>query len=236
MWFHHIPRSEARPPRDGLDVIQRAFGYLPAHLAYEVDGTVQGILPLVVVRSALTGMRLVSLPYSGPVGPVGSSDEAVDALVSASVRHRAEHGCAYLHLQVRRRLPALSERLVVRTEPIVCSGLPLPGDDSVVWASLGKTLRWEIRKARRLGVSVSTAEGVNDLKRFYGLHIKTHRKHGLPPQPYRLFTLMLETLAPRGMLRLLIASLDGQPIHGAMCLRYKGVWSTSGASGAPRVP
>ncbi len=208
-----------------LDVIQRAFGYLPAHLAYEVDGVLKGVLPLMLIRSALTGKRLVSLPYSGPAGPVGTSEKAVDTLVSAAVQNTHELGCSYLNLQAREKLPPLSESLLISTEPIVCSGVQLHDDVSVTWASLGKAVRREVRKARKLGVSVSIAESVDDLKSFYNLHVKTHRKHGLPPQPYRLFEAMWEKLVPKGMLRLLVASLDGKPIHAAICLSHKNVLS-----------
>jgi len=208
-----------------LDVIKRTYGYRPEHLAYEVDGTIEGILPLLLVRSVVTGARLVSLPYSGPAGPVGATDDAVNALVTAAVRLRVERGCGHLNLQVRQRLPAPSESRLASTVPIVCSGLPLTGDPSVAWASLRKVLRWEIRRARRFGISVSAAEGARDLETFYRLHIETHRRHGLPPQPWRLFELMREILAPLGMLRLLVASFDGRPIHAALCLRHQRVWS-----------
>lgn len=208
-----------------LEVLQRTYGYQPEHLAYEVDGALEGILPLLRVRSVLTGARLVSLPYSGPAGPVGSSDDAVDALVAAAVRLRAERGCAHLNLQVKRRLPPRSEGPLARTAPIVCSSLSLGGDPSVTWARLRKTLRWEIRRAGGLGVSVSAAEGGRGLDTFYRLHIETHRRHGLPPQPSRLFELMQDILAPRGMFRLLVASLNGRPIHAAICLTHKDVCS-----------
>ncbi len=79
-----------------IAVTQRTFGYLPAHLAYEEDGILKGVLPLVQVRSALTGKRLVSLPYSGPSGPVGVSEESVNALVAAAVRKTTELGANYL--------------------------------------------------------------------------------------------------------------------------------------------
>src|SRR5688500_14673472 len=69
-----------------LEVLKRTFGYQPAHLAYEHDGKLLGVLPLVAVRSRFTGQRLVSLPFSGPAGPLGSSREVVDALVGAATR------------------------------------------------------------------------------------------------------------------------------------------------------
>jgi CelD/BcsL family acetyltransferase involved in cellulose biosynthesis len=221
-----------RHPRAGvfhtsawLDVIQRTYQYHSAHLGYEVDGTLHGVLPLLLIRSPLTGARLVSLPYSGPAGPLGASDAAVDALVTTALRRRAELGCAYMNLQVRHRLPPPCHGRLPSTEPTVCSAVPLAGDPSALWASLGKTRRWEIRTAQRLGVTVATVDGDDALRRFYALHARTHRKHGLPPQPYRLFERMLRTLGPRGMLQLHIASLDGCPVHAAICLRYKDVCS-----------
>ena len=59
-----------------LEVLRRSFGYQPAHLAYEQNGQVLGVLPLMAIRSRFTGRRLVSLPFSGPAGPLGDAPDA----------------------------------------------------------------------------------------------------------------------------------------------------------------
>jgi CelD/BcsL family acetyltransferase involved in cellulose biosynthesis len=222
----HHPKAGIFHTSAWIDVTQRAFDYFPAHLAYDVDGVLEAVLPLVLVRSVLTGSRLVSLPYSGPAGPAGVSEETVDALVAAATEKTTALRCGYLNLQTGEPLPPRSESLFVGTQPIVCSGIQLRGDASAIWTgSLKDTVRREINKARKSGVSVRLAESVNDLKSFYDLHVKTHHKHGLPPQPYRLFKLMWDTLVPKGMLRLFIALLDGRPIHASIYVGYKSVLS-----------
>src|SRR5579864_7253946 len=48
-----------------LDVLSRVYGYRPVHLlAHDAGGQVTGYLPLCLIQSALTGRRLVSLPFA----------------------------------------------------------------------------------------------------------------------------------------------------------------------------
>ena len=52
------PRGSVWHSSAWVRVTQRTYGYRPAHLAFERDGALEGILPLVLVDSRLTGRRL----------------------------------------------------------------------------------------------------------------------------------------------------------------------------------
>jgi len=47
-----------------LGTLQRAFDYTGAHLACVVDGTLTGVLPLLLVESRVTGRRLSAVFWS----------------------------------------------------------------------------------------------------------------------------------------------------------------------------
>src|SRR5438093_13282408 len=87
-WDDFVVRHPlARLPHSSpwLGIVQRSYGYQPAHLAYETDGTIEGLLPLLMISSKLTGRRLVSFPLSHPTGPLGTSQEIVNALVAGAI-------------------------------------------------------------------------------------------------------------------------------------------------------
>jgi CelD/BcsL family acetyltransferase involved in cellulose biosynthesis len=223
----------ARHPQAGvwhgsawLGVTERTYGYRPAHLAYERAGAFQAILPLVVVRSRLTGKRLVSLPFSGPAGPLGDSPSAVDALIGAAMQLRSTLGCAYLCLTGVDGLDGPHARRLSSAQPFVCSILPLGEPPEKLWNSaLKREVRDEIRSARRRGVSIRLADEPRDLRGFYSLYARTARRHGMPPQPRALFDRMWEAFAPAGQLVLVEARLADRLIHAQLCLAFKDVLS-----------
>ncbi len=66
-------------------------------------------------------------------------------------------------------------------------------------------IRWAVRKASRLGVTVREASSPADVRRWYELYLQTMREHAVPPRPLRMFEIMWEILAPGGLMRLLLA-------------------------------
>jgi CelD/BcsL family acetyltransferase involved in cellulose biosynthesis len=204
-----------------LEILQHSYGYKPAHLAYEEDGVLRGILPLLQVRSALTGKRLVSLPFSGPAGPLGTSQIVVDALVGGAMEMTSELGCSYLKLSGRGDWPPPSETRLAVEERFMCSIVPLT-DPSRVWAGIPqRKVRQEIRRAERRGVVVRASYDREDLARFYELAVQTFRKHGIPPQPYGMFESMWDVLQRRDMISLFLATLDGRVINAMLCVSFK---------------
>src|SRR4051812_14227829 len=66
-------------------VISRVFGHECPYLeARAPDGTLEGVLPLVRLRSSVLGHYLVSMPFLNYGGPLGTT-EAIRALVSDAV-------------------------------------------------------------------------------------------------------------------------------------------------------
>src|SRR5262245_41514867 len=57
-------------------VIEQTFGHHTAYLAASSGGTIQGVLPLVRMRSRLFGHFLTSMPFVNYGGVLASSPEA----------------------------------------------------------------------------------------------------------------------------------------------------------------
>lgn len=228
-WDDFLARqSEARLCHSSswLDILQRTYGYLPVHLAYEVDGTLHGVLPLVMIRSPLTGKRLVSLPFSGPAGPVGTSPEAVDALLAAAVGMTSDLRCSYLNIQSTSIEPREPFNGFARLKPFVTSVIPLQAGARELWRHIPvRTVRQDINRGKRRGVSVRVADRKQDVSTFYELFVQTSRKHGMPPQPYELFDIMWDVLRPQQMLHLFLAVLNDRVINALLCFTFRDVLS-----------
>ena len=77
-------------------------------------------------------------------------------------------------------------------------------DEPAILAQMHRKCRQSITKAERLGVRVVEADGTR-LEDFYGIHTDAMRRAGVSPRTVGTYRHMWDTLAPRGMARLLFA-------------------------------
>lgn len=208
-----------------LEVLRRTYPFQPAHLAYEEDGALHGVLPLFLVASPLTGRRLVSLPFSGPAGPVGRTPEATAALVDAALSLGRARRCAYVNLQCRDDLQRLDGSDFATERSFVCSALPLTWEGNAPHFPRPRSCRQEIARGRRRGVQVEVTADPAELGAFYRLYLATGRHHGMPPQPFALFRHMWEAFAPRGAFHLVLARQQQTPVYAMLCLTHRDVIS-----------
>jgi serine/alanine adding enzyme len=143
-------------------------------------GRLQGVLPLVRVRTALFGHYLVSLPFVNYGGPLGSPD-AVRLLADDAVERARRDRVKLLELRNRGELPIdlpASHRKVTVV-------LELPDDPAVLFKSFEAKLRTQVRKPQKEGVTVRF--GSDQVIPFYGVFARHMRDLGTPTQPLDLF-------------------------------------------------
>ena len=79
-----------------------------------------------------------------------------------------------------------------------------------------------IARAEREGVEVRAAVSRDDLEVFYGLHLRTRRRQGVPIQPRRFFDLLWERVLEPGLGTILLAYHGGTALAGALFLTWNG--------------
>ena len=85
-------------------------------------------------------------------------------------------------------------------------------------------VNWAVNKAVKLGLQVRAADCEADVVRWYPLYLEAMRHHAFPPRPERFFCDLWATLAPLGLMKLLIAERTegrrNRMIAGSVFLRY----------------
>ncbi len=167
-------------------VMERVFGHECVYLSARAhDGALDGVLPLVRVKSPVFGHFLVSMPFLNYGGPLGS-DRAVEALM-ATAADRARRDRVSL-AELRNRAP-LSQPpggdWVASTRKITVV-LPIPaGGEAMLWKALDGKLRSQVRRPQKEGVTVRF--GPDQVAPFYSVFAHHMRDLGTPAQPRRLF-------------------------------------------------
>ena len=157
---------------------------LGAECLYQVatapDGAIEGVLPLVRVRSRIFGHYLVSLPflnYGGPLGSTAARRCLTEAAVSEARRSRAD----LLELRTRDAnaldLPVSSRKITVI--------LDLPATRDELWKGFTAKLRNQIRRPTKEGFV--TRFGLDQRDAFYEVFARNMRDLGTPVLPRALF-------------------------------------------------
>ena len=79
-----------------------------------------------------------------------------------------------------------------------------------------------IARSEREGVEVRAAESRDDLEAFYGLHLRTRRRQGVPVQPRRFFDLLWARLLEPRLGTILLAYRGETALAGALFLSWNG--------------
>jgi hypothetical protein len=143
-------------------VFARGLGHRCHYLAARAGGAIQGVLPLVEVRSWLFGRALSSLPYVNYGGVLAASGEAEKALLTEAGRLAAERRLDFVVLRHRRQV---FPELPARTHKVTLC-LPLQTDNAGMWNALDRKVRNQIRKAEKSGLE-TTSGGTELLDDFY---------------------------------------------------------------------
>jgi CelD/BcsL family acetyltransferase involved in cellulose biosynthesis len=184
------------------------------------DGRLAAGLPLARVRSALTGTRLVALPFSDLCEPVVAEearDEALPALADALAELHHWEG---VDIELRAPLPALPGAISGR--PFLHHALDLTQGVEAVESGFARSqIARGIRKAEREGVTIEFAANRRALDEFFRLHVRTRRHQGVPTQPKR-FIRRFEALFRDGLGWVALARQEEATIAAAVFLSFNG--------------
>ncbi len=194
---------------DWQSVFATAFGHECVYLMARSGAHVEGILPLVHIRSLMFGNTLTSLPFLNYGGVMADSTDAAAALVRAAREEAERRRCG--HVELRHVEPQFPSLPCKRHKVSMRLGL---GDR--LWDGLDRKVRNQIRKAEKSGLTVERGgeELVGD---FYTVFARNMRDLGTPVYSRRLFGEVLRTFPQRAQLH--IVRLNREPVAAGVTYR-----------------
>jgi FemAB-related protein (PEP-CTERM system-associated) len=204
-------------------VIRNAYGHIPLYLHAEDGDGRRGVLPAFIVRRPVGGTVVCSMPYLDGGGPSGGSAVLTDVLEARLIEEARTTGAAAVELRSPHRLAIASTPL----EHKVNLTLPLPSDPERLWRQLDGSVRNQIRKAERSGLSVELggAERLDDL---YAIFSARMRELGSPVHGRRFFSEVFDAFGGRA--RIALVRKGALPIGGLIALGFKSVLTVPWAS------
>ena len=197
-------------------VLAEAYGYHPQYALFRDGDKVIGMMPIMEVRSLWTGCRGVCLPFSDECAPLVTDSVTVQALLEPM----REFGVArrWDYLEVRGGVEAV--RSATETAHFLAHNVALEASEEAQLDKLRDSTRRNIQRAVREGVEIQHLQSLDAMDRFYSLHCRTRRRHGLPPQPLRFFHLIHKYLIEPGSGFISLARFKGRWIAGSVFLQF----------------
>jgi CelD/BcsL family acetyltransferase involved in cellulose biosynthesis len=208
--FHHP---------DWAQLVAGCYGFRAFALAVsDTTGAIRAGLPVVEVRHLRGGRKWVSLPYTDYCPPLVSNGTEEDQLVAAL--QRASRSAGVRRVEIRAPVAGDLAAAPAALRHVLALG-PNPAE---VYAGFHRSqVQRNIRRAEREGLTVRRANRAHDLVGiFYGLHLRTRRRQGVPVQPRRFFRLLWENAIAAGLGSVLIVEASAQPIAAAVFLEWNG--------------
>lgn len=181
-----------------LRALRETYGYEALAVTTAAPGeALRDGLALGLVRSALTGRRLVSVPFADHCAPLADTPETLDILLRASQDLAREHRCRFVEL--RPAAPWAAEGAAAAgagpSFRAILHQLDLaPAEEALLKACHESSVRRNIRKAEREKLRYESGASEQLLNDFFALMVMTRRKHKLPPQPRAWFQNLLKEL------------------------------------------
>ncbi len=207
-------------------VIETAFGQSTCYLVSEdAAGQIDGVLPVVRLRSRLFGDFLVSVPYLNYGGPCAADARLASELVHAA--SRAAESLGVQHLEVRMDSPG-DYGLQVRTSKVSMRlGLPESVDD--LWTRFPAKLRSQVKRAEREAATVTFGRDEEHLSAFYDVFAENMRDLGTPVYARRFFREILRELPESSWI--CCVRLGRQPVAAGFLVGFREMleipWASS---------
>ncbi|MCH1502705.1 MAG: GNAT family N-acetyltransferase, partial [Verrucomicrobiales bacterium] len=195
-------------------VLVRTYAHKPTYLRFSRNGELAAMVPLMEVRSLFTGRRGVCMPFSDFCHPLFAETHSGSDSRAQIVRNLTElaRERRWKHLELR---GGVAPELASPSGSFYTHRLDLTQGGEPIEARFSNSVRRAIRKAERGGLRVRISRSEGSLLDFYRLHMRTRRRHGLPPQPVSFFKAIYEELISPGLGFVVIAEKEKRSRTGS---------------------
>ena len=161
-------------------IIKQVFRHDTYYFQAQVDGRIEGVLPLAHVSSLLFGNALVSLPFAVYGGVAAMRDDVAEALERHAAQLAQRLGVAHLELRhVQARHPDWP-----RQDLYVTFRKSILADEEANMLAIPRKQRAMVRK----GIKNELRSDLDpDVDRFFALYADNVHRHGTPALPKRYF-------------------------------------------------
>jgi hypothetical protein len=218
-WNEHVlatPQASIFHSTNWLRVLQASYGYKPYYFACFKGQQLSALLPFMEVKSWITGIRGVSLPFSDYCEPISDENTSYPEVLEQVIMVARQRKWKFLEVRG-------GDALLRGISPYTFYYrhlLVLDRDEAKIFSKLRSNYRAKIRKARACDLTVAILHSPEAMTEYYRLHCLTRKRHGLPPQPACFFQHIQEYIIAKNHGFVTLVSHKGQNVAGAVFFSF----------------
>ena len=194
-------------------VLSESYGYKPIYFTIFDETRLLGLIPIMEIKSILTGRRGVSLPFSDYCEPIISVDSHFKIVLRHIIRYGKRSGWKYFELRGGKRF---FQAISASSYYCYSHTLELKQNEEKVFSCFRDSTRRNIKKAAKQGVGVNISNSLHSVKEFSRLNSITRKRHGLPPQPFYFFKNLYDHVISKNKGIVVLASYNNRIIAAAI--------------------
>jgi len=199
-----------------MKALRLTYRYEPVVYALENQTQLVGGIPFCIVRSRITGRRLVSLPFSDYCQPLISNEAELEELIAAAEQDARRERFKYVEI----RPLVLQATTLAKSNSVVVHSLDISRSEADLLKSFhGDCIRRKISRIEHEELRYEEGRSAELLGMFYRLLLPTRRRHRIPPQPIDWFQNVIDCLGEGVTIR--VALKDDRPIASVLNLSFK---------------
>ena len=203
-------------------VIRETYGFLPRYYILENEaGQFSAAIPLYIVRSKLTGNRLVCLPFSDFCCPLGNNTADITLLLNSATRDIESGIASYFEVRGWQDGVIPAQINMIKRDYHLWHQLNLEPGINALKQGFHHSVRRGISQAEKRGVKVRMTRTETDLEHFYRLNIATRKKLGVLPQPRAFFKALFQHVISQNLGFIGLAEWQGKIIAGVVFLNHQ---------------
>ena len=196
-------------------LIQQQFGHNSFyHYSVNDENEVNGILPVVQLKSMLFGNYMVSVPYFNYGGAISDEPDISNDLMKAAGKIASRNSSSHVEFRDTQKYEGdwgLREDKVVML-------LDLPDDSEKLWKDIGTKVRAQVKRPQREPVSVKHG-GLDLLDDYYEVFAQNMRDLGTPVYAKSFFKAILQTFPENA--HIVCVYHNDKPAAAGFLLGYK---------------
>jgi len=179
-----------------IDLLYEAYHFEPSLVILHRNNEVIGGVPIMKLKNNLSGLRIVSLPFSDKCDPMFKGEHEIKIIGEALRKYQVDNRVSKMELR--------SEYSDVADFQIFSAGYThitrLTNNVEEVFQRFKKTqIQQRILKVKKESVlEIEKKTDQEALRTFYRLHLHTRRRIRAIPQPWKFFQLLGEKLLSKG--------------------------------------
>jgi lipid II:glycine glycyltransferase (peptidoglycan interpeptide bridge formation enzyme) len=199
-------------------VLSESYRYKPLYFTGIEDSKLSALIPIMEIKSILTGKRAVSLPFTDECPPLTQNPYHFQSLMNNLTSHGKQANWKYIEFRGENQFFRGSSTLTHH----FTHTLTLAKDEKSIFSSLKSNVKRNIKKARKEALEPVLSNDWSAVCDFYRLNCMTRKDHGLPPQPLTFFRKIYDyIIEPRhGFISL--ALHQTKPVAGAVFFHHNG--------------